>query len=76
MLHLSPTHHETGKCVSPQETDSWVEPPKFPEFKFKPGQVNYSSEIKPRTTWFLNLPIDEYIDNTKAQSFNFESKTT
>jgi hypothetical protein len=27
------------------------------------------------TTWFLNLPLDEYIDNTKAQSFNFESKT-
>jgi hypothetical protein len=27
------------------------------------------------TTWFLNLPLDEYIDNTKAQSLNFESKT-
>jgi hypothetical protein len=26
-------------------------------------------------TWFLNLPFDEYIDNTKAQSLNFESKT-
>jgi hypothetical protein len=27
------------------------------------------------TTWFLNLPFDEYIDNTKAQNLNFESKT-
>jgi hypothetical protein len=27
------------------------------------------------TTWFLNLPLDEYIDNQKAQSLNFESKT-
>jgi hypothetical protein len=55
--HLSPTHHETSKCVSPHETDSRVEPPKFLRFKFKWRQVNYSSEIKPRTTWFLNLPL-------------------
>jgi hypothetical protein len=27
------------------------------------------------TTWFLNLPLDECIDNTKAQSLNFKSKT-
>jgi hypothetical protein len=27
-------------------------------------------------TWFLNLPLDEYIDNTNAQSLNFKSKTT
>jgi hypothetical protein len=26
-------------------------------------------------TWFFNLPLDVYIDNTKAQSLNFESKT-
>jgi hypothetical protein len=26
-------------------------------------------------TWFLNLSLDEYIDNIKAQSLNFESKT-
>jgi hypothetical protein len=26
-------------------------------------------------TWFLNLSLDEYIDNTKTQSLNFESKT-
>jgi hypothetical protein len=76
MPHLSPTHHETCKRVSPHETYSRVESRKFPGFKFKPRQANYSSQIKPRTTWFLNLPLNEYIDNTKAQSLNFVSKTT
>jgi hypothetical protein len=47
MLHLSSTHHEISKHVSSHETDSRVEPPKFPGFKFKPRQVNYSSQIKP-----------------------------
>jgi hypothetical protein len=37
------------------ETDSRLEPPKFLRFKFKPRQVNYSSQIKPRTTWFLSF---------------------
>jgi hypothetical protein len=53
MPHLSPTHHETRKCVSPHKIDSRVEPSKFPGFKFQQRQVNYSSQIKPRTTWFL-----------------------
>jgi hypothetical protein len=76
MPHRSPTHHETNKCVSPHETNSRVEPPKFHGFKFKPRQVNYLSQIKPRTIWFLNLPLAEYIDNIKAQSLNFDSRTT
>jgi hypothetical protein len=54
MPHLSPTQHETSKHISPHETDSREEPPKFLRFKFKSRQVNYSSQIKPRTTWFLN----------------------
>jgi hypothetical protein len=48
MTHLSPTHHETNKYVSPLETDSRVEPPKFFVFKFEPRQINYSSQIKLR----------------------------
>jgi hypothetical protein len=35
----------------------------------------YNNQTKVLTTWFLNLPLDEYIDNRKAQSLNFESKT-
>jgi hypothetical protein len=27
------------------------------------------------TNWFFNLSLDKYIDNTKAQSLNFKSKT-
>jgi hypothetical protein len=42
MPHLPPTHHETSKHISPHETNSRIEPPKFPVFKFKPRQVNYS----------------------------------
>jgi hypothetical protein len=54
MPHLSPTHHETSKRVSPHETGSRVELPKFSRFKFKLRQVNYSSQIKSMTTWFLS----------------------
>jgi hypothetical protein len=48
MSHLSPTHHETSKHISPQNTNNRVEPPKFLRFKFKSMQVNYSSQVKPR----------------------------
>jgi archaellum component FlaC len=56
MLHLSPTHHETSKCISTHEIDSKVEPPKFLGFKFKRMQINYSSQIKPRTLGFSEVP--------------------
>jgi hypothetical protein len=39
------------------------------------SQLLITTQTKVLTTWFLNLPLDEYIDNTKAQSLNFESKT-
>jgi hypothetical protein len=44
MPHLSATHHETSKRDSPHKIDSRVEPQKLLEFKFKPRQVNYSSQ--------------------------------
>jgi hypothetical protein len=37
--------------------------------------ITHHNQTKVLTTWFLNLSLDEYIDNTKAQSLNFESKT-
>jgi hypothetical protein len=37
--------------------------------------MTHYNQTKVLTTWFLNLPLDEYIDNTKAQSLNFKSKT-
>jgi hypothetical protein len=39
------------------------------------SQLLITTQTKTLTTWFLNLPHDEYIDNTKAQRLNFESKT-
>jgi hypothetical protein len=48
MSHLLSTHYGTSKHVSPHETDGRVKPLKFLRFKFKPRQVNYSSQIKPR----------------------------
>jgi hypothetical protein len=58
MSHLSPTHHEINKCVSPHETYIRVEPSKFPRFKFKPKQVNYSSQFKQR---YLPLDFSEVV---------------
>jgi hypothetical protein len=55
MPHLSPTHHETRKRVSPHETDSRVEPPKFPGFKFKPSQLLITNQTKILNIWFLNV---------------------
>jgi hypothetical protein len=57
MPHLSPTHHETSKCVSPHKTDSRVRQLKSSGFKFKPWQVNYSSQFKPRY-WPIGFSIN------------------
>jgi hypothetical protein len=37
--------------------------------------MTHHNQTKLPTTWFLNLSLDEYINNKKAQSLNFESKT-
>jgi hypothetical protein len=44
ILHLSPAHHETSKHDSPHDTKIKVKQLKYPEFKFKPRQVNDSSQ--------------------------------
>jgi hypothetical protein len=36
--------------------------------------MTHHNQTKVLTTWFLNLPLDEYIDK-KTQSLNFKSKT-
>jgi hypothetical protein len=69
MLHLPPAHHETSKRDSPNKT------------KIKEKQNNtipdsnsnltksmtHHNQTKERTTWFLNLPLDESIDNKSAK---------
>jgi hypothetical protein len=39
------------------------------------SQLLITTQTKALTTWFFNLPLNEYIDNTETQSLNFESKT-
>jgi hypothetical protein len=76
MPHLSPAHQETSKPVSPHNTNNRVEQLKHSGFKFKPrSQLLITNKTKVLTTCFFILPLVEYIDNTKAQSLNFESKT-
>jgi hypothetical protein len=71
MPHLPPTHHETSKCDSSNETKIKVKQPNHPEFEFKHREVIDSSQsMKELTTWFLNLPLDESIDN-KGTMFEF-----
>jgi hypothetical protein len=66
MPYLSPAHHETSKCVSPQKSVSRVQPPKYPYLNSNYGKsMTHHNQTKVLTTWFLNLPLDEYIDNKK-----------
>jgi hypothetical protein len=71
MPHLPPAHHETSKCDSPNET----------KIKEKTKQnvshlnsnltksMTHHNQTKELTNWFLNLPLDESIDN---KSIKFE----
>jgi hypothetical protein len=54
MLHLSPAQHKTKKHDSPHEQNNRVEPPKSLEFKFKPRQVNYSSQSNQGTDYLVS----------------------
>jgi hypothetical protein len=55
MLHLPSAHHETSKHNSPNETEIKVKLPKY--------QWTHHNQTKELTTWFLNLSLDESIDN-------------
>jgi hypothetical protein len=75
MLHLPPAHHETSKRDSPNETKI-----KEKQNETKPDSnsnlaksMTHHNQSKELTTWFLNLPIDESIDN-KSTKLKFESK--
>jgi hypothetical protein len=70
MPHLPPAHHETSKRDSPNET-------KIKEKQNKTitdsnsnltKSMTHHNQTKKRTTWFLNLSLDESIDN-KSKKF-------
>jgi hypothetical protein len=69
MPHLPPTHHETSKRDSPNETKV-----KEKQNKIIPDSnstlamsMTYHNQTKELTTWFLNLPLDESIDNKNTK---------
>jgi hypothetical protein len=69
MPHLPPTHHETRKHDSPNETKI-----KEKQNKIVPDSnsnltklMTHHNQTKKRTTWFLNLPLDEFIDNKSTK---------
>jgi hypothetical protein len=73
MPHLPPAHHETSKCDSPNKI----------KIKEKQNEtildlnsnlaksMTHRNQTKELATWFLNLPLDESIDN---KSTKFEAR--
>jgi hypothetical protein len=69
MPHLPPAHHTTSKHDSPNET----------KVKEKQNEtvsdlnsnlaksMTHHKQTKGLTTWFLNLPLDESIDNKSTK---------
>jgi hypothetical protein len=67
MPHLPPAHHEASKRDSPNET-------KIKEKQNIPHSnsniiksMTHHNQTKELTTWFLNLPLDESIDNKSTK---------
>jgi hypothetical protein len=69
MPHLPPAHHKTSKHDCPNET-------KIKEKQNKTisnsnsnlaKSMTHHNQIKKLTTWFLNLPLDESIDNKSTK---------
>jgi hypothetical protein len=64
MPHLPPAHHETSKCDSPNEIkikeNNWNVPDSNSNLA---KSMTHHTQTKELTTWFLNLPLDESINN-------------
>jgi hypothetical protein len=72
MPHLPPTHHEASKHDFPNETEIKVKLPKCLGFEFNLAKsMTHHNQTKELTTWFLNLALDESIDD---KSTKFESQ--
>jgi hypothetical protein len=69
MPHLPPARHEIGKLVSPNETK--VEEKQNETVPASNSNLTKSltdhNQTKEHTTWFLNLPLDESIDNKSTK---------
>jgi hypothetical protein len=65
MPHLPPTHHETSKHVSPNETKvKEKQNETIPDSNSNlTKSMTHHNQTKELTTWFFNVPLDESIDN-------------
>jgi ATPase subunit of ABC transporter with duplicated ATPase domains len=65
MSHLPPTHNETSKRDSPNETKVKEKQNKtIPDLNSNLAKsMTHHNQTKELTTWFLNLPLDESINN-------------
>jgi hypothetical protein len=66
---MPPAHHEISKCDSPNKT----------KVKEKQNEtildlnsnlaksITHHNQTRELTTWFLNLPLDEYINNKSTK---------
>jgi hypothetical protein len=69
MLHLPPAHHETSKCNSPteikiKEKQNETVPDSCSNLT---KSMTHHNQTKEPTTWFLNLSLDESIDNKSTK---------
>jgi hypothetical protein len=69
MPHLPPAHHETRKCDSPNETKiKEKQNETIPDLNSNLAKsMTHDNQTKEWTTWFLNLPLDESIDNKSTK---------
>jgi hypothetical protein len=69
MPHLPPAHYETSKHDSPNETKINEKQNKtIPDSNSNLAKsMTHHNQTKERTTWFLNLPLDESIDNKSTK---------
>jgi hypothetical protein len=69
MPHLPPAHHEASNCDSPNETKIKEKQNKIvPDLNSNFAKsMTHHNQTKKLTTWFLNLPLDESIDNKRTK---------
>jgi hypothetical protein len=69
MPHLPPAHYETSKRDSPNETKVKERQNKtVPDSNSNLAKsMTHHNQTKELTTWFLNLPLDESIDNKSTK---------
>jgi hypothetical protein len=69
MPHLPPAHHETSKRYSPNETKiKEKQNETIPDSNSNLAKsMIHHNQTKKRTTCFLNLPLDEFIDNKSTK---------